>query len=435
VFYDASEGGSRGVGGRAAGTLGASVRRAAAPARPGCMGGGSSKSAAGEEAQETGARPLKKTGSWGLREKKKTGAAAAEGENPGTVAAAAAATSGEPIQRAMSDEKEPKMLTDVMARRSSLTQDIIHNKSVDSAGLAKLMAADAAGAAEGGDGSSGGRPHPPSIGLRGHSNSDAGQGAGTNEPVSAETPPFASFQGQTVSEKWSVMDSDMQEISSIDVQRSDGYKLSVADISINPTDKTIAVASKTGEAHALSISTGQVQSAIGDVAVRLPLTSCAHNCDGTMIATGSADKLLRIFSVENGRELGSSSAHQSHVTCVAFANRNPRLLASGGGDQPLVRVWLASDPAASKPSGASVELLEHCVLVGHWAFLTRVAFSGDDKYLASCSMDWTIRMWDIANGEPMVNMSFSAALVQVISRCTHTHTHTHTHKKRKRETK
>jgi len=27
-------------------------------------------------------------------------------------------------------------------------------------------------------------------------------------------------------------------------------------------------------------------------------------------------------------------------------------------------------------------------------------------------MDWTIRVWDIENGEPMVNMSFSAALVQ-----------------------
>jgi hypothetical protein len=48
-----------------------------------------------------------------------------------------------------------------------------------------------------------------------------------------------------------------------------------------------------------------------------------------------------------------------------------------------------------------------CVLSGHWSFLTSVIFNGDDSCVASSSEDGTIRIWDVENGEPIVNMSFN----------------------------
>ena len=48
-----------------------------------------------------------------------------------------------------------------------------------------------------------------------------------------------------------------------------------------------------------------------------------------------------------------------------------------------------------------------CVLSGHWSFLTSVIFNGDDSSVASSSEDGTIRIWDVENGEPIVNMSFN----------------------------
>lgn len=366
-----------------------------------CMGAGSSKSDQGTE----GGRRLRKTRSWGLLTAKEGKSKAEESSNPAA-------------SLKMSDEKEGKILSDVRARRASLAQDALQNKSVDAAGLAQLIAQDAAASVSDGDQTGAASRRGPEVILSGGNSKPSGDIESTPANIAAETDnmsvertPFADYQGRCANEKWSVMDSDMQEMGAIDVLRADGYKLSVADVSVNQKMKTIAVASKTGEAHTISIKTGHEAQIIGSGPVRLPLTSIATNSDSTMHATGAMDKVLRIYDAKSGRELGSSGAHQSFVTCVAFANRNPRLLASGGGDKPIIRVWLAEEQDP-KVKERSLNLLERCVLVGHWAFLSCVAFSGDDNFLASCSMDWTLRIWDIANGEPMVNMSFSAALVQ-----------------------
>jgi WD40 repeat protein len=239
----------------------------------------------------------------------------------------------------------------------------------------------------------------------------AADGSGSH-PISYGKAPFAAFESRRTDEKWSVMKPNLEELASIDVVRCDGYKMRVADISVNAANKTVAVASMSGEAHILSIKDGTVQGAVSEP-VRLPLTSIAINCDGTLLATGATDRILRVFNLEGdggAREMASSQAHQSFVTCVAFARRNPLLLASGGGDKPIVRIWETDKGKGTQNEGA--ELLEKCVLEGHWAFVSGLAFSDDDRSIVSCCLHGTIRVWDVVHGEPMVNMSFASSVVQ-----------------------
>eukprot|EP00802_Teleaulax_amphioxeia_P007319 Tamp_07325.p1 GENE.Tamp_07325~~Tamp_07325.p1 ORF type:complete len:627 (-),score=146.56 Tamp_07325:642-2471(-) len=286
-------------------------------------------------------------------------------------------------------------------RQQALRQaDSIQQKSLDTVGLQELIRRESIGD----DGSA-----PGDGGAQRTLSAERGVQRTPSVEAASARPPFAKFNSRRMDEKWCVMNPELQELASIDVVRCDGYQMPVADISVNTADNTVAVASMSGEAHIFSIKDGKVRGSVSEP-VRLPLTSIAHNYDGTLLATGAADKILRVFSLKaDNKEIASSQAHQAFVTCVAFARRNRTLLASGGGDKPIVRIWEVKEAQDASGQG---ELFERCVLVGHWAFVSGLAFSHDDSCVVSCCLNGTIRMWDVAHGEPMVNMSFASSVVQ-----------------------
>lgn len=119
--------------------------------------------------------------------------------------------------------------------------------------------------------------------------------------------------------------------------------------------------------------------------------SIAFSPDGTLLASGSRDHLLRLWSVETGREIARLSGHTDALSAVAFA-ASGALLASGAADHS-VRLWDVDQ--------ATKEYRQTLLLRGHVDMISSLAFSPDGRLLASASLDRTIRLWTIESGEQM----------------------------------
>jgi pimeloyl-ACP methyl ester carboxylesterase/WD40 repeat protein len=111
--------------------------------------------------------------------------------------------------------------------------------------------------------------------------------------------------------------------------------------------------------------------------------------DGTLIATGSFDKTVKLWDAATGKELrtyGGDKGHTGQVLSVAFAPKGD-LLASGGADN-FARLW----KAPGEPGAAPVKSFQHPNLVD------AVAFDDTGTLLATGCHDGKLRIWDLAKG-------------------------------------
>jgi WD40 repeat protein/subtilase family serine protease len=116
------------------------------------------------------------------------------------------------------------------------------------------------------------------------------------------------------------------------------------------------------------------------------VTSVAFSPDGSLMASGGADRTIKLWRVSDGALVRTLTGHTGGVTSVAFSP-DGRLLASGSGlGDRTIRLWRVSD-------GALVR-----TLTGHTDWVNSVAFSPDGSLIASGSRDRTIRLWRVSDG-------------------------------------
>ncbi len=111
----------------------------------------------------------------------------------------------------------------------------------------------------------------------------------------------------------------------------------------------------------------------------------AFSPDGTHLLSGSADRSLRLWTVDQQNEVCRLSGHTNHVKCVAFSPDGNR--AVSGGIDKTVRVW-------DLERGTEVACFR-----GHDDAVTSVSVSPDGSLVASAGMDYSVRVWELATGQ------------------------------------
>ncbi len=127
---------------------------------------------------------------------------------------------------------------------------------------------------------------------------------------------------------------------------------------------------------------------------RSTVKAVAFSPDGTMLASGSADKTVKLWDLRTGKLKRTLVGHTGEVDQVAFS-LDGRWLASGSVDK-TVRVWDLRTGAARS-------------LKGHSDKVTALAFSPSSQVLASLDLKALLCFWYPATGRQLSQSTYASA--------------------------
>jgi WD40 repeat protein len=128
----------------------------------------------------------------------------------------------------------------------------------------------------------------------------------------------------------------------------------------------------------------------------------AFSPDGRLVASGSKDQSIKLWSAVAGRVLATIDGRSGTIWSLAFSP-DGSILASGGMDH-CVRLW-------EVPTGRL-----RATLQGHAGPVHSLAFSPDGTTLASAgSFDGTVRLWNMPGGDPKAALKQNGSAVLCVA--------------------
>jgi WD40 repeat protein len=131
------------------------------------------------------------------------------------------------------------------------------------------------------------------------------------------------------------------------------------------------------------------------------INAIAISPDGTLLASGSDDKTIRLWNLQTGEELFALGGYNA-VKSVAFHPHTSTILASGSRLRPGDRSPSGVTPSPENCTIHLWNLLTRSLiktLNGHQQTVNTVQFSSDGILLASGSADKTVQVWQVETGE------------------------------------
>lgn len=115
------------------------------------------------------------------------------------------------------------------------------------------------------------------------------------------------------------------------------------------------------------------------------IDAVAFSPDGQIIASGSWDYTIKIWDVETGELIHTFAEHSGWIKCIAISS-DRQILASGSADR-TIKIWNLNTGEVQK------------TLSGHSSAVHSIVISQDGKTLVSGSADQTIKIWNLDSGE------------------------------------
>ncbi len=163
--------------------------------------------------------------------------------------------------------------------------------------------------------------------------------------------------------------------------------------------------------------------------------------DGKILASGGADRRIRLWNTDTGKIIYTLDGHQESVMALEFMP-NGKILISAGADRTL-RFWDLDSKQLLKTveaheqtihglaisrdgkliiSGSTDRTVQvrqlgtstHHTLTGHQDGVLTVAISPDSKIIASGSMDGIVNLWDVDSKQSMYSFQAHQSAVREI---------------------
>uniref|UniRef100_A0A6B2L2U6 Pre-mRNA-processing factor 19 n=1 Tax=Arcella intermedia TaxID=1963864 RepID=A0A6B2L2U6_9EUKA len=193
----------------------------------------------------------------------------------------------------------------------------------------------------------------------------------------------------------------------------------ITQISLHPTEEFLVTASADQTWALHDINTGATLLRVGGGADSAPLTAAMLHPDGLILATGSSDNLIRIWDLKTQKNVATFQGHKGPITDIKFSEngyylataaedlqvklwdlRGPKNINSLKLDDPVVRLdYDYSGKYLAAAVGREIRVytgknLDHVVtLNAHADTVTDVKFGSDAKFIASTSMDRSLKLW------------------------------------------
>jgi len=121
--------------------------------------------------------------------------------------------------------------------------------------------------------------------------------------------------------------------------------------------------------------------------------SISISYNGKYLATGSADKLIKIWDMNTGDLIETLHGHTSHVTSVEWLPGSDQQLVSASWDE-TVKLWSWKEDDTPMHS-----------LVGHTGKVNSAVVSPDGDSIISGGEDRLVKLWRISTHECFATMS------------------------------